>query len=70
VRGDAAGFGVSGADSFSGNAQAGLGYAVGNSTQIDVSWRYLHLAANNGKDPANAYVIGQNGVELGVKFFF
>ncbi|MEB3255897.1 MAG: hypothetical protein VKJ05_05870 [Synechococcaceae cyanobacterium] len=70
MRGDAAGFGVSGADSFSGNAQAGLGYAVGNSTQIDVSWRYLHLAANNGKDPANAYVIGQNGVELGVKFFF
>ena len=70
VRGDAAGFGVSGADSFSGNAQAGLGYAVGNSTQLDVSWRYLHLAANNGKDPANAYVIGQNGVELGVKFFF
>jgi hypothetical protein len=70
VRGDAAGFGISGADSYSGNAQAGLGYAVGNSTQLDLSWRYLHLAANNGKDPANAYVIGQNGVELGVKFFF
>lgn len=70
ARGDVAGFGVSGADSFSGNAQAGIGYAVGNSTQLDLSWRYLHLAANNGKDPANAYVIGQNGLELGVKFFF
>lgn len=70
ARGDVAGFGVSGADSFSGNAQAGVGYAVGNSTQLDLSWRYLHLAANNGKDPANAYVIGQNGLELGLKFFF
>jgi hypothetical protein len=70
ARGDVAGFGVSGADSFSGNAQAGVGYAVGNSTQLDLSWRYLHLAANNGNDPANAYVIGQNGLELGVKFFF
>ncbi|MFM7264270.1 MAG: hypothetical protein ACKOZW_01470 [Cyanobium sp.] len=70
ARGDVAGFGVSGSDSFSGNAQAGVGYAVGNSTQLDISWRYLHLAANNGKDPANAYVIGQNGLELGLKFFF
>ena len=70
ARGDVAGFGVSGADSFSGNAQAGVGYAVGNSTQLDLSWRYLHLAANNGKDPANAYVIGQNGLELGLKIFF
>jgi hypothetical protein len=70
ARGDVAGFGVSGADSFSGNAQAGMGYAVGNSTQLDLSWRYLHLAADNGKDPANAYVIGQNGLELGLKVFF
>lgn len=70
ARGDVAGFGVSGADSFSGNAQAGLGYALGDSTQLNVSWRYLHLAADNGNDPANAYVVGQNGLEVGVKFFF
>jgi hypothetical protein len=70
ARGDAAGFGISGSDSFSANAQVGVGYAIGNSTQLDLSWRYLHMAANNGKDPENAYVIGQNGLELGLKVFF
>jgi hypothetical protein len=70
ARGDAAGFGISGADSFSANAQVGLGYAVGNSTQIDLSWRYLHMAADNGRQPPNAYVVGENGIELGLKFFF
>lgn len=70
ARGDAAGFGISGNDSFSANAQVGVGYAIGNSTQLDLSWRYLHMAANNGKDPENAYVIGENGLELGLKFFF
>jgi hypothetical protein len=70
ARGDAAGFGISGADSFSANAQVGLGYAVGNSTQIDLSWRYLHMAADNGRQRPNAYVVGENGIELGLKFFF
>jgi hypothetical protein len=70
ARGDAAGFGISGSDSFSANAQLGVGYAIGNSTQLDLSWRYLHLAANNGKDPENAFVVGQNGLELGLKVFF
>ncbi|MFM7732042.1 MAG: hypothetical protein ACKO6F_00945 [Cyanobium sp.] len=70
ARGDAAGFGISGADSFSANAQLGLGYAVGNSTQIDLSWRYLHMAADNGQQRPNAYVVSENGIELGVKFFF
>jgi hypothetical protein len=70
ARGDAAGFGISGSDSFSANAQVGVGYAIGNSTQLDLSWRYLHMAANNGKDPENAYVIGENGLELGLKVFF
>jgi hypothetical protein len=70
ARGDAAGFGISGSDSFSANAQVGVGYAVGNATQLDLSWRYLHMAANNGQSRENAYVIGQNGIELGLKFFF
>jgi hypothetical protein len=70
ARGDAAGFGISGSDSFSANAQVGVGYAIGNSTQLDLSWRYLHMAANNGKNPENAFVVGENGVELGLKFFF
>jgi len=70
ARGDAAGFGISGPDSFSANAQLGLGYAVGNSTQIDLSWRYVHMAADNGRQRPNAYVVGENGIELGLKFFF
>lgn len=70
ARGDAAGFGISGADSYSANAQVGLGYAVGNSTQIDLSWRYLHMAADNGRQRPSAYVVGENGIELGLKFFF
>jgi hypothetical protein len=47
-----------------------VGYAVGNSTQLDLSWRYLHLDRDNGQSPRSAYLINQNGVELGVKFFF
>ncbi|MEB3165700.1 MAG: hypothetical protein VKO65_03425 [Cyanobacteriota bacterium] len=70
ARGDAAGFGISGDDSYSANAQVGLGYAVGNSTQIDLSWRYRHMAANNGEQRPNAYVLSENGIELGLKFFF
>ncbi|MFN9870716.1 MAG: hypothetical protein ACK55E_04665 [Cyanobacteriota bacterium] len=52
------------------NAQLGVGYAIGNSTQLDLSWRYLHLDRDNGQSPRSAYLINQNGVELGVKFFF
>ncbi|WP_255109716.1 autotransporter outer membrane beta-barrel domain-containing protein [Synechococcus sp. RedBA-s] len=64
------GFGVSNADDYSWNTQVGLGYAIGNSTQLNLSWRYLHLEASNGQTPENAYNINQNGVEVGVKFFF
>jgi hypothetical protein len=69
ARGDVAGFGISAADAFTANAQLGLGYAIGNSTQLALSWRYAHLAGNNGEFPENAYVIGLNGAELGLKFF-
>jgi len=70
ARGDLGGFGTNGAVDMSGNAQAGVGYAIGNSTQLDVSWRYLYLARDNGESPSTAYAIDQNGIELGVKFFF
>lgn len=70
ARGDAAGFGISSVNGFSANAQVGLGYAVGNSTQIDLSWRYLHMAGDNGRARPNAYVVSENGIELGLKFFF
>jgi hypothetical protein len=70
ARGDLGGFGTNGAVDMSGNAQAGVGYAIGNSTQLDVSWRYLYLARDNGETPNTAYAIDQNGIEVGVKFFF
>jgi hypothetical protein len=70
ARGDAAGFGIDSADSFSANAQVGLGYAVGNSTQINLSWRYLTMAADNGRQRPSAYELIENGIELGLKFFF
>ena len=70
ARGDLGGFGSNGAVDMSGNAQAGVGYAIGNSTQLDLSWRYLYLARDNGETPNTAYTIDQNGIEAGVKFFF
>jgi len=70
ARGDLGGFGSNGAVDMSGNAQAGVGFAIGNSTQLNVSWRYLYLARDNGETPSTAYAIDQNGIELGVKFFF
>jgi hypothetical protein len=70
ARGDLGGFGTNGEVDMSGNAQVGVGYAIGNSTQLDLSWRYLYLARDNGKTPNAAYTIDQNGIEVGVKFFF
>lgn len=70
ARGDLGGFGANGDVDMSGNAQVGLGYAIGNSTQLDLSWRYLYLARDNGETPNAAYAIDQNGIEMGVKFFF
>ncbi len=68
-RGDIGGLG-SDNNGRSWNAQLGVGYAVGNSTQLNLSWRYLHLENDNGETPANAYDLNQNGIEAGVKFFF
>lgn len=70
ARADIGGFGVNNSEDYSWNTQAGLGYAIGNSTQLNLSWRYLHLSGTNGQIPENAYDIDQNGVEVGVKFFF
>jgi hypothetical protein len=69
-RADIGGFGLSGARDLSGNAQLGLGYAVGNRTDLNLSWRYLGLAYDNGATRANAFSVYQNGVEVGLKFFF
>lgn len=70
ARGDVGSSSTRGGNDLSANAQVGLGYAIGNSTQLDLSWRYLHLDRDNGQEPKDAYLINQNGVELGLKVFF
>lgn len=70
ARADVAGFGLSGEQDLSGNAQLGLGYAVGNNTDLNLSWRYLGIVYDNGAERENGYRLDQNGIELGVKFFF
>ena len=70
ARADIGGFNLSGTDDLSGNAQIGLGYAIGNSTELNISWRYLGLDYNNGDTPDSGFSSYQNGVEIGLKFFF
>ncbi len=70
ARGDLGGFGLAGAEDFSATAQAGLGYAIGNSTDLNLSWRYQGLRWNNGAERSNGFTIDQNGIEVGVKFYF
>lgn len=70
ARADVGGFGLSGEQDLSGNAQLGLGYAVGNSTQLNLSWRYQGIEYDNGADPKTGYSSYLNGLELGLKVFF
>ena len=69
-RADVGGFGMAGAQDLTGNAQVGLGYALGNNTDLNVSWRYLGIAYSNGAPRPTGYTSYQDGVELGVKFYF
>lgn len=70
ARADAAGFGLSGAQDLSGNAQAGLGLALGRNTDLNLSWRHFGVAYNNGGRRPNGFTSQQDGIELGVKFYF
>ena len=70
ARADIGGFGLGGAKDLSGNAQIGLGYAVGNSADLNISWRYFGLDYNNGSNPDSGFSSYQNGLEIGLKFFF
>ena len=70
ARADIGGFGLSGRRDLSGNAQVGLGYAIGNSTDLNISWRYLGIEYENDKSPRSGFKSTQNGIELGLKFFF
>lgn len=70
ARGDLGGFGLAGDEDLSGNAQVGLGIALGNSTQLDLSWRYYGLNYSNGAERETAIRSRQNGIEVGLKVFF
>ena len=70
ARADIGGFGLSGSEDLSGNAQVGLGYAVGNSTDLNISWRYSGINYNTGDTPDSGYSSYRNGFEIGLKFFF
>ncbi|MCP9804066.1 hypothetical protein KBY75_10860 [Cyanobium sp. T1G-Tous] len=70
ARADIGGFGLSGSEDLSGNAQIGLGYAVGNSTDLNISWRYSGINYNTGNTPDSGYSSYRNGFEIGLKFFF
>lgn len=67
---DIGGFGISGDEDLSGNAQLGLGYAIGNSTDLNLSWRYEGIRYDNGKKNSNGLSMDNNGIEVGIKFYF
>lgn len=70
ARGDIGGFGLAGEQDLTGNAQVGLGVALGANTQLDLSWRYFGLDYSNGATRETGLNVRQNGIELGLKFFF
>jgi hypothetical protein len=70
ARADIGGFGMAGTQDLSGNAQVGLGYALGNNTDLNVSWRYAGIAYDNGASRSTGYTSYQDGVEVGLKFYF
>jgi hypothetical protein len=70
ARADVGGFGLAGEQDLSGNAQAGVGIALGNNTDLNLSWRYLGVAWSNGAERSTGFTSHQNGIELGLKFFF
>ncbi len=74
-RADVGAFGSGGdgeAQKLTGNAQLGLGYALGRNIDLNLSWRYQGLDWNNGLSGRSQRGIStdENGVEIGLKFFF
>lgn len=67
---DAAGFGLAGDQDLSGNARIGVGYALGNNTNLNVSWRYQGIRWSNGAERPTGFSSSMNGVELGLMVFF
>ena len=67
---DAGGFGLSGSEDLSGTAQAGIAYALGNSAQISLSYKYFGIAYFEGGSENNGYSSYQSGVNLGLRWLF
>jgi hypothetical protein len=70
ARADIGGLGLAGERDLSGNAQVGVGLALGANTQLDLSWRYFGLDWSNGAVRESGFNNRQNGVEAGLKLFF
>ena len=66
---DAGGFGLNGKQDLSGTVEAGVAYALGNSAQISLAYRYFGIdySANNGR---NGYSSTQHGVSMGFRWLF
>ena len=67
---DAGGFGLSGNQDLSGTAQAGIAYALGNSAQVSLSYKYFGIAYFEGGSENNGYSSYQSGVNLGLRWLF
>lgn len=65
---DAGGFGLSGETDLSGTAQAGIAYALGNSAQASLSYKYFGLDYAGGS--GNGYTTSQSGINLGLRWLF
>lgn len=69
VYADASGFGLAGEKDLSRNAQTGIDYAVGNSTQISLSYKLFGLEYSAyGND--NRYKTFSHGPNIGLRFLF
>jgi hypothetical protein len=70
ARADIGGLGLAGERDLSGNAQVGVGLALGANTQLDLSWRYFGLDWSNGAVRESGFNNRQNSMEAGLKLFF
>ena len=66
---DAGGFGLAGERDLTGTAQAGIAYALGNSAQASLSYKYFGLDYAGGGS-GNGYTSAQSGINFGLRWLF
>ena len=66
---DAGGFGLSGERDLTGTAQVGIAYALGNSAQASISYKYFGLDYA-GSGSGNGYTSTQSGINFGLRWLF